>query len=89
MEGIESHLLAIILHTTTMMRQPLTPMQALEEANSLLHGSAKQEENKEWNKKHLPKNLQNGELGRKYWLNFYKRHKDVLFAKTAVQFENK
>jgi len=64
MEGIESHLLAIVLHTT-MVRQPLTPMQALEVAKLLLHGSAKEEEIKEWKKKDLPKNAQSGELGRK------------------------
>ena len=70
MEGIESHLLAIILHAAT-TRQPFTPMQALEVANSLLHGSAKEEEIKVWRKKNLPKKAQKVELGRKNWLNFY------------------
>ena len=83
MEGIESHLLAIVLHTS-MMRQPLTPMQALEVANFFLWDSVKKRRNQGVEKDIYSKNTHNSGLGRKYWLNCYKRHKDVLSAKKVA-----
>ena len=52
MEKIEVVLLEMIL-SLARIGKPVTPMQALEIANSLVKNTEKEEEIKEWKRKHL------------------------------------
>ena len=74
MEEIEVVLMEMIL-SLTRIGKPVTPMQALEITNSLVNDTEKEEGLKEWKWKHLKMKVRQNELGKKYWCNFYTRHK--------------
>ena len=86
MEVVEEHILNIIFHVK-IIKDPLMPKKIIKLANSLIWGSVYEKNVKDW--KNLPKNKAIGEVGQKWWQNFYKRNKEALSAKCTVRFDNK
>jgi hypothetical protein len=91
MIGIEAHLLGIILCRVA-LRQPVSCVEDIELANSLIDETHAQVDLVEWKKKHLKMgeiDATFGDIGTQYWQNFCRRNEDVITAKKAVHFASK
>ena len=81
---IKSEVASVITHTVR-LRQCLTPSQAVQLVNSVINGTATQNKLINWKVKYL--GGEGGIIGKKYWVNFKKRHGHLICSKRGKQYD--
>jgi hypothetical protein len=87
---IEPYLVELIIKLSS-IHMPITSVQGLELANSLIAGSSTEEKVLAWKKKNCAAFRQNGakKLGKGYWQAFLRRNKHLIRGKKSVKIDDK
>ena len=81
--SIEDSVVQIIIQMAR-IRQSLTPSKGLQLVNDMIHNTPLQTDLIKWKEKHTSNAT--GTLGRKYWKNFMRRHKDKIKSKRGAKY---
>ena len=81
--SIEDSVVQIIIQMAR-IRQSLTPSKGLQLVNDMIHNTPLQTDLIKWKEKHTSNATDT--LGRKYWKNFMRRHKDKIKSKRGAKY---